>query len=100
MADPIMWGDEPYTGLSRDFDMDWLLTPRQQEPYSKGRAYLYFFPDGDTENAIIRLNDGDSWYSLVVHPLTGRVEVRGEKIEVRASEFGDRDEEGNTVAPR
>jgi general secretion pathway protein H len=77
-----------------------VLTPRQPEAYSKGRAYLYFFPDGHTENAIVRLSDGDSWYSLIVHPLTGRVEVRPEKIEVRASEFGDRDEEGNAVVPR
>ena len=50
-------------------------TPRQREPYTKGRAYLYFFPDGHTERAIVRLNDGDDFYSLVVHPLTGRVEV-------------------------
>jgi general secretion pathway protein H len=77
-----------------------VLTPRQPEPYSKGRAYLYFFPDGHTENAIVRLSDGDAWYSLVVHPLTGRVEVRSEKVEVRAAEFGDRDEEGNAVTPR
>ena len=77
-----------------------VLTPRKPEPYSKGRAYLYFFPDGHTENAIVRLSDGDAWYSLVVHPLTGRVEVRSEKVEVRANEFGDRDEEGNAVTPR
>jgi hypothetical protein len=39
------------------------------------RAYLYFFPDGHTERAVLRMQDGDAWYSLVVHPLTGRVEV-------------------------
>jgi general secretion pathway protein H len=76
-----------------------VLTPRQPEPYSKGRAYLYFFPDGHTENAIVRLSDGDSWYSLVIHPLTGRVEVRPEKVETR-SDFGERDEEGRNVVPR
>src|SRR5438067_6508923 len=29
MADRVMWGGEPYTGLTRDFDPEWLLTPRQ-----------------------------------------------------------------------
>lgn len=76
-----------------------VLTPRQREAYTKGRAYLYFFPDGHTENAIVRLNDGDDWYSLRVHPLSGRVEVRAEKIEMR-SDFGERDEEGRAVVPR
>lgn len=61
------------------FDM---YTPRQREPYTTGKAYLYFFPDGHTERAVIRLNDGDEFYSLVVHPLTGRVEVRPGKYEI------------------
>ncbi|HZS89362.1 MAG TPA: acyl-CoA dehydrogenase family protein [Chloroflexota bacterium] len=29
MGDPIMWGGEPYSGLTREFDADWLLTPEQ-----------------------------------------------------------------------
>ena len=84
-------------GRAQLFDV---FTPRQREPYTKGRAYLYFFPDGHTEHAVVRLTDGgDSWYSLIVHPLTGRVEVKSEKVDVR-SDFGERDDEGNTVAPR
>lgn len=85
--------------LRRAHLMD-VLTPRQREPYSKGRAYLYFFPDGHTENAIVRLADDDAWYSLVVHPLTGRVEVIADKVDVRANEFGDHDDEGKAVVPR
>jgi general secretion pathway protein H len=84
-------------GKARLFDM---FTPRQREPYTKGRAYLYFFPDGHTENAMVRLTDGaDAWYSLVVHPLSGRVEVRPEKLDP-PRDFGERDEEGKTVVPR
>jgi general secretion pathway protein H len=84
-------------GKARLFDM---YTPRQREPYTKGRAYLYFFPDGHTENALLRLNDGGAaWYSLIVHPLSGRVEVRSEKVEPQR-DFGERDEEGKTVVPR
>jgi general secretion pathway protein H len=83
-------------GKAHFFDV---FTTRQREPYSKGRAYLYFFPDGHTENAMIRLTDGgDSWYSLVVHPLSGRVEVKAEKLEVQR-DFGEKDEEGKSVVP-
>jgi general secretion pathway protein H len=88
----------PQVKLGKVHLMD-VLTPRQPESYSKGRAYLYFFPDGHTENAIVRLSDGSSWYSLIVHPLTGRVELRSEKTEMR-NDFGERDEEGKTVVPR
>jgi len=52
-------------------------TPRQPEPYKKGKAYLYFFPDGHTERALIHVSnmDDDEYYSLVVSPLTGQVAV-------------------------
>jgi general secretion pathway protein H len=73
---------------TRIFDV---YTPRQREAYTAGRAYLYFFPDGHSERALIRLQDGDAWYSLVVHPLTGRVEVRNEKYEL-PRDFDDRQE--------
>lgn len=73
-----------------------VYTPRQPEPYLKGRAYLYFFPDGHTERAIVRMHDGDDFYSLVVHPLTGRVEVMNGKIDI-PRDFGNYDEEGKDI---
>ncbi len=73
---------------TRLFDV---YTPRQREPYTSGRAYLYFFPDGHTERAVVRLQDGDSWYSLIVYPLTGRVEVRTGKYEI-PRDFDDKTE--------
>jgi len=76
-----------------------VYTPRQREPYLKGRAYLYFFPDGHTEHAVVRLDDGDAFYSLIVHPLTGRVEVRAEKVDVH-KDFGEVDDEGKAVGER
>lgn len=80
-------------GRAQMFDV---YTPRQREPYLKGRAYLYFFPDGHTERAIVRLHDGDDFYSLVIHPLTGRVEVISGKVDI-PHDFGDRDEEGQDI---
>ncbi len=71
-----------------------LYTPRQKEAYTQGKAYLYFFPDGHTERALLRMNSKDDFYSLIVHPLTGRVEVKAGKVDVTA-EFDNTDEEGN-----
>jgi general secretion pathway protein H len=85
----------PQVKLSRAQFFD-VFTPRQREPYLKGRAYLYFFPDGHTERAIVRIHDGDDFYSLVVHPLTGRVEVMSGKVDI-PRDFGERDEEGKEI---
>src|SRR5206468_2969341 len=59
-----------------------LYTSRQREPYTSGKAYLYFFPDGHTERAVVRLSDGEAFYSLVVHSLTGQVEVKPGKYDI------------------
>jgi len=61
-------------------------TPRTEEPVTSGRAYLYFFPQGMTERAIIHLTDTSGMtYSLLVHPLTGRVTIRSERVELPRS---------------
>jgi general secretion pathway protein H len=54
-----------------------VFTPRVADPVTKGRAYIYFFPLGQTEPAIIHLSDPtqQTIYSLVVHPITGRVRI-------------------------
>jgi general secretion pathway protein H len=72
-------------------------TPRMTEPLTAGRAYLYFYPLGQTEPAIITLTDptGDSVYSLVVHPITGRVRIYNQEVQPN---LGVRyDDEGNQV---
>jgi general secretion pathway protein H len=68
------------------------------DPVTSGRAYIYFFPLGQTEPAIVTLADssGETIYSLVVHPLTGRVKVYDQ--EVKPLGAGQRtDDEGNQV---
>jgi hypothetical protein len=78
-----------------------LYTPRQPEAYSKGHAYLHFFPDGHAERAVIHLGTepGDeSQYTLVVHGLTGRVEIKPGRIEA-AAEF-DFDDAGEKKVDR
>ncbi len=79
-----------------------LFTPRQSEPYTGGHAYLHFFPDGHTERAVIHLGtdpaDSDQ-YSLIVHALTGRVEIKAERIDP-PSDFDAVDDAGNVKVER
>ncbi len=74
-------------------------TPRMTDPVTTGRAYLYFYPLGQTEPAIITLTDltGESVYSLVVHPITGKVRIYNQ--EVRPNLGVRYDDEGNQVTP-
>jgi len=53
-----------------------VATPRYPEPMEKGVAYVYFFPQGTAEPAIIHLVDDDEeYYSIVLRPLTGDAKV-------------------------
>src|SRR4029077_11618063 len=73
-----------------------VYTPRVTEPLTSGRAYVYFFPLGQTEPAIITMSDrtGETTFSLVVHPITGHVRIYNREILPPASR--DRvDDEGN-----
>jgi general secretion pathway protein H len=76
-----------------------VYTPRSTDPITSGRAYVYFFPLGQTEAAIVSLSDpgGDTIYSLVAHPITGRVRVYNQ--EVKPSVYGETDDTGNSVTP-
>jgi len=60
-----------------------VYTPRVTEPLTSGRAYIYFFPLGQTEPAIITLSnpEGEAFYSLVVHPITGRVRIYNQQVQ-------------------
>ena len=60
-----------------------IWTAHQAEPYTKGKAYLYFHPSGRTEQAHIQLQDGDEWYALDVSPLSGRVKMQAERVDFK-----------------
>lgn len=53
-----------------------VTTPRMTKPAVKGTAYVYFFPQGHSEPAVIHLSAREEeYYSIVLHPLTGKTEV-------------------------
>ena len=70
-----------------------VITPRLSEAIKDGMAYVYFFPQGHSEPAIIYFTDGEEEkvYSVVLHPLTGRAVVFACEYEV-PDDFGVSDD--------
>lgn len=62
---------------------------RQEE----GVQYLYFWPGGMTERAVVQVADDDgTTFSIVVHPLTGRTRIENVPVEPEA-ELSDEEEQ-------
>ena len=78
-----------------------VYTPRVTEPLTSGRGYVYFFPLGQTEPAIITMTDqaGEAIFSLVVHPITGRVRIYNQEIQP-PNDNVQTDDEGNRTVPQ
>jgi len=74
-----------------------IYTPRLLGPLAEGKGYLYFFPMGMTEAAVIHLSDKkrETFYTLIVHPLTGRVSVKNSLVEPKLTDQVD--DAGNAV---
>ncbi len=60
-------------------------TRHQKTAVEQGLAYLYFFPQGYTEKAHVYVRQGDNVWTLTVSPLTGKVSVVAEELEVPRS---------------
>jgi general secretion pathway protein H len=83
--------------LKKEVRIKSVYTPRMTDPVTAGRAYLYFYPLGQTEPAVITLTDksGESVFSLVVHPITGKVRIYN--VEVKPNLGVRYDDDGNQV---
>jgi general secretion pathway protein H len=59
-------------------------TEHDEEPRTEGQAYLYFWPGGLTERAVIQLyrGDDDEGLTIEVSPLTGRAKVHRGRVEL------------------
>lgn len=70
--------------LTSGVDFDSLENLSTKKKYTEGIVYLYFFPQGATENAIIRLNGKKSntgFYSISLNPLNGKTKIEGRYLE-------------------
>jgi general secretion pathway protein H len=65
---------------SATFEKVW--TPRQRDVQTRGKAYVYFYPQGQVDPAQIPVVDGSSVYTVVTQPLTGRARVVNGRPEV------------------
>jgi general secretion pathway protein H len=55
------------------FDSIWVQ--HQAQKYTAGDAYVYFFPQGNTEHALITLKRGEDLITVESSSLTGRVQL-------------------------
>ncbi len=60
-------------------------TRHQTAAAKDGTAYLYFFPQGYTEKAMVFVKQGNNVWTITVSPLTGKTAVVGEELEVPRS---------------
>ena len=69
--------------LSSNIKIAGVQIAHQNEKATAGVEYLYFFPRGYTEFAVIHISDQDeeSYMTLIVNPLTGVVDMEEEFIE-------------------
>ena len=69
-------------------------------PITAGKAYVYFFPQGRTQMTHVQLQDarGDRQWTIIVQPLTGRVKVLGELVDLELPDdmLEEEDELGET----
>jgi general secretion pathway protein H len=80
--------------LERGIKFRQVQTEHDDKPRTEGRAYLYFWPGGQTERANIQLTAGDpksekdanDAVTLVVAPLTAKVTVKDGAVEFKAPE--------------
>ena len=48
----------------------------QEKSSTEGQIAIYFFPVGSTEKAVVELTDGTDVFTILLHGLTSRVELR------------------------
>ncbi|MEM7609056.1 MAG: hypothetical protein AAF411_27220 [Myxococcota bacterium] len=62
-----------------------LISPHELEPRKEGTGYIYFFPSGRAENAVVQfMNSDEIIYSVEIEALTGKPEIYN-------YEFGEED---------
>ena len=53
-----------------------IFVQHRDQAVTKDHEAIYFFPTGSAEKAVVELTDGSETFSILVHGLTGRVELR------------------------
>ena len=77
--------DIPKTALGQVRFAD-VWVSHQPERYVAGKAFLYFWPSGLTENAAIHLAQGDDVNTLLVSPLSGKVRIVSGRVDAEGEQ--------------
>jgi type II secretory pathway pseudopilin PulG len=90
------WARKLYSGKGIKFKEVWVQ--HLDKGQTKGRVAIYFWPTGSAEKAVIELTDGSETFSVLVHGLTGRVELRDGELKsvddhMMRNALGNRDAE-------
>ena len=60
--------------------IDGVMTTHQQDVQRGGKAYIYFFPNGNVEKAYIYLSANDRTYTVETFPLLGKVRIHNQEL--------------------
>jgi len=92
-------GDTPGRALDPSIKITKVQTEHDDEPISEGVAYIYFWPGGVTERAVVQLGRGleDDGVTVEVSPLTGRARISRGKVDLPepagfGEDYSERDE--------
>jgi hypothetical protein len=85
------------TGSGIKFHEVWVQ--HVEDSMTTGTAAIHFFPIGSAEKAIVELTDGSATFSILVHGLTGRIELVDGEIQ-RPDDHMMRNAEGDKEAER
>lgn len=94
-------GSEAGRALGQGVRFRQVQTEHDDQPLTRGRAYLYFWPRGGTERAAIQLVreglDPEQGVTILVSPLTGRATVKPGMVDLPQSEseegYSEREEQ-------
>jgi general secretion pathway protein H len=79
--------------LGRSIEYHQVQTEHDADPHTEGRAYLYFWPGGETEWASVQLRrsgEKSSGLTVLVSPLTGRARIESGYVDLpRRNREGD-----------
>jgi len=92
--------DLPGRALDPSIKITKVQTEHDEEPITEGLAYIYFWPGGITERAIVQLGRGlaDEGVTVEISPLTGRAHISRGKVDLPeglgdGEEYSERDEQ-------
>lgn len=110
-ADDAVSGDATGKGwirqlsVSRGIKLKEIWVQHLDKSVTKDKVAIYFWPMGSAEKAVVEMTDGSDTFTVLVHGLTGRVELKDGKLErvddhMLRNVMGDRDAERDAEGER